>query len=140
MRIEALINNQLTKSIRIISKKGLFTGKKTYYAINTTGKKLAEFQFTPTGEINGLSLKKQYRRKKEGLCTLFAIKRFIERLGKKDKIHVAKFVADSENPHNVDRLYEKFATPVEDSNWVYYLWGLTKKGKKDVAVIKEFLC
>ena len=131
MKIHSLANDILTKSMVITSKKCPKYNARDFFIRNQSGKKICQFTLTDDGEITALKLKRKYRRKKEGICALFSLKKFLERLGRKENIDYFKFEADEANPNNVVRLYNKFAIQTQELT-PFYFWPITSKGQRQV--------
>ena len=136
MKIYSLANDILTKSMVVTSKKCPKYNARTFYIKNQKGKDICQFMLKNDGEITGLKLKRKYRRKKEGVCALFSMKRFLERLGRKENIDYFKFWAEESNPHNVVRLYNKFAVQTQELT-PYYFWPISAKGRKQVLQMQQ---
>ena len=135
MRVDKLVNSQAVKAIRIEKYK---TGK-TYegFKIKTPDRRtLGKFTFSNAGEVSNLKIDKKIRRKKEGLYALFAMKRFLKRLGQKRGFDYLTFFTHDENPNHTVRLYNRFATQMPDLEPVF-MWSITKKGKRRVHQLSQ---
>ena len=136
MKIYSLANDILTKSMVVTSKKCPKYNARDFLIRNQDGKKVCQFMLTNDGEIMALKLKRRYRRKKDGICALFSMKKFLERLGRKENIDYFKFAADETNPNNVVRLYDRFAVQTQELT-PFYLWPVTSKGRRHVQQMQN---
>ena len=135
MKINIFANNPITKSMRIGSFTCLSTGcdnKKVYFVENYLGEKIGKFKVNEEGFVSNLRFKKRFRHKKEGVCALFAIRKFLINYARKNNIDCLQFKAEIHNPNNVARLYRKFSIRRKDLI-PHFVLPVNSRGRKCVA-------